>query len=404
MAAGLNILSISGDASLGLPAAGAQTGNTVWRQRHYASRVNHLTVIVAASGDSDSSGMVEEDRLTIIRICRRTRWLAARAALARALDVCRTAEVHCVATQDPFLTGWVGWRVKQRAGIPLNLHLPADMLFNPYFLREHPRNRVKAWLGRRLLAQADTIRVSTRQESERLRKQGVAEERIWVVPFLVDVEQALDDGGLTPALGRPLVGFAGRLARQKDAAVFLESAAAVSRRLPACQFALLGDGPEREALQRLASRLGIAAQTHFLGNRPYRQARAFLSRCDVIVSSARYEGTCMVLLEAAAARRPIVATRTAGALDAVIDGETGFHVGIGDATGVADKVVYVLTHPEHARRMGEAGRAHVTAAFDVERHLKQYAAMWEATCAAARGTSSPARTVPARSATHRDKT
>ena len=213
----MNVLSISGDGSLGHPAE-ARTGDAMWRQQRYAGLVDHLTVVVVAQGNV-ASGETVDGRLTVIRVCRRTRRQAARAAVARAVEACRAARVQCVATQDPFTTGWVGWQVARRTGLPLNVHIPADMLFNPRFLAEHPRNWIKHALGWWLASRAATIRVASHAERKRLIRWGMDPNKIWVVPFLINIERFV--GGPAASSRPPTVGFLGRLAAQKDPALFL---------------------------------------------------------------------------------------------------------------------------------------------------------------------------------------
>ena len=88
---------------------------------------------------------------------------------------------------------------------------------------------------------------------------------------------------------------------------------------------------------------------------------AVLAACDLFVLPSAYEGFPRVLMESASAGLPIVTTEVSGSDDAVVEGETGFVVPIGDAAAFADRVERVCADPERARRMGAAGRERMAA-------------------------------------------
>ena len=90
---------------------------------------------------------------------------------------------------------------------------------------------------------------------------------------------------------------------------------------------------------------------------------------DLFVLSSRAEPFGLVLLEAMAARRPVVATRAGGAPEIVQPGLTGELVPAGDSRALADAVIALLGDPDRARRYGAAGRRRAAEVFPVERML-----------------------------------
>lgn len=102
-----------------------------------------------------------------------------------------------------------------------------------------------------------------------------------------------------------------------------------------------------------------------------------LAACDVFVLSSRQEGFPITILEAMAAGKPVVTTNVGGCAEAVADGETGVVLPPEDPEALAEALEYVLTRPDEARRMGEAGRRRVEEHFTVEamvrKHIQVYA-------------------------------
>jgi glycosyltransferase involved in cell wall biosynthesis len=131
-------------------------------------------------------------------------------------------------------------------------------------------------------------------------------------------------------------------------------------------------GRYEEELRRAASGRRVV----FAGYRD--DVPALLAGCDVFCLPSSIEGLPLVVLEAMAQARPVVATAVGGTPELVVDGETGVLVPAGDADALAEALDRLLRDPERARRLGEAGRRRVAAEFDAdtlaERVLSLYSA------------------------------
>jgi glycosyltransferase involved in cell wall biosynthesis len=99
--------------------------------------------------------------------------------------------------------------------------------------------------------------------------------------------------------------------------------------------------------------------------------------CYALVNAARTEAMGRVHIEAMACGKPIVATRTNGAGLCVADGQTGLLCEIDDAEDLAEKLDQLLSDPELAHRMGEAGRVRMEQTFSEERYIEAFRSMIE---------------------------
>ncbi len=169
------------------------------------------------------------------------------------------------------------------------------------------------------------------------------------------VAAARDSLGAPP--GAPLLVAAGRLHEQKRFDVLLEAFAAVRRGAPAARLAVVGTGSLRGELEARAAALGVADGVLFAGFRA--DVPDVLAAADVFVLSSDDEGLPMVVIEAMAAGRPVVATRVGAVEDLVEDGVTGCIVPRRDPTALAEALSGLLRDAAAARAMGEAGRARV---------------------------------------------
>jgi len=209
---------------------------------------------------------------------------------------------------------------------------------------------------------------------------GFPREKLVVIPNGVEVArfQGRESGfkerlGLAPTT--PLITTIGRLHEQKGMAYFLRAAASLRHSRPECHFAVVGAGPQDEALRALARQLRLEPHVSFLGR--CEDVAPVLKATDVFVLASLWEGMPNVVLEALAAGVPVVATRVEGVTDIIEDGRTGVLVMPRDVPAIVTAVARLLDEPERARRLAQAGREDVAARFPLEamvqRHEQLYA-------------------------------
>jgi glycosyltransferase involved in cell wall biosynthesis len=169
------------------------------------------------------------------------------------------------------------------------------------------------------------------------------------------------DLGIAP--DAPLIGTVGRLAEVKQQGVLIRAFAQVVADFPAARLVLVGDGPLRAELEGLAATLGLSGAVLFAGYQP--NPERYLAAMDVFVLPSRAEAMPLVIPEAWAAGRPVVASRVGGIPELIEDGKTGLLVEPGDVDGLAARLRQVLAEPAAARALARAGRAVARARYDV---------------------------------------
>lgn len=153
--------------------------------------------------------------------------------------------------------------------------------------------------------------------------------------------------------GHQVVGMIAPLKPQKAPLDFVRMAALIRQARPEVRFLLVGDGALRGVLEATIRRLGLSRVVVLAG---WRRDIAEILRClDVFVLTSRWEGLPRVYLEALASGVPVVGTRVDGATEVIRDGVNGYLLDPGDVRGLADRVLFLLDHPELAARLRDTG-------------------------------------------------
>jgi glycosyltransferase involved in cell wall biosynthesis len=250
---------------------------------------------------------------------------------------------------------------------PTDVRVPGSMPF------------VKRWLLKQCAALV-AVSTSTR---DALVEFGIAPGKITLIRNGVDTSLYApghaDDLRAELGLGPQdlLIGAVGNIRAPKAYEVLLRAARSVLEKCPKAFFVVLGEGGDAalQPLLQLCSQLNISTRVRFAG---FRKSRAELYwNFDVFVSSSRSEGLSLAFLEAMATGRAIVATRSGGPQEAVVDRESALLVPIEDSESLATALLEVLTDSGLRERLANAARAQAVASFSLDATVRCYEAIYE---------------------------
>ncbi len=172
----------------------------------------------------------------------------------------------------------------------------------------------------------------------------------------------------------------GRFVEQKGQMVLIRALAQVVATQPKVHLALIGDGEMRADLEAAIDDLGLRDHVTLTGWLAEDDVRAQLAQAHALVMPSFAEGLPMVVMEAMAAARPVIATYIAGTPELVLPGETGWLVPAGDADRLAEAILTLdQTSSIVRQRMGETGRARVLARHDSDQEAAKLAALFRQT-------------------------
>ncbi|MDR2348103.1 MAG: glycosyltransferase family 4 protein [Bifidobacteriaceae bacterium] len=186
-------------------------------------------------------------------------------------------------------------------------------------------------------------------------------------PGVDPAQFAADGAAVRRELGlgrRPVILSVSRLVPHKGQDTLIRALPTVLAAVPEAELAVVGEGPYRERLTRLAEDLRVSDAVHLVGAVPHAEIPPYYAAADVFAFPTRdrtaglqVEGLPTVALEAAAAGLPVVVGDSGGAAETVRQGETGFVVNSLDPQETASRLIELLLDRDRAATMGAAGRA-----------------------------------------------
>ncbi len=239
----------------------------------------------------------------------------------------------------------------------------------------------------RILAAADMVAANSEYTARLAESLGVPKDRLTIVRPCPDfpVDMAVAEDKLAEVRQRyGLEGIftvlsVGRLVARKGFDISIKALAELKGRGQKVRLVVVGDGPERKQLEKLAAELGVADDVVFAGAAPAADLAALYAACDVMVMApkslgADVEGFGIVYLEANLFRKPVIGSRAGGVPEAVLHEETGLLVQPGDALELADAVQRLVKDPALRDRLGHNGRRRVLNEFNWPKQAAAFSA------------------------------
>jgi glycosyltransferase involved in cell wall biosynthesis len=289
-------------------------------------------------------------------------------AFAQDLKVWGAQHVHAEFAGHPATCAWI---IARATGIPYSVSCRAHDIF-----------RTTNGLGSKLTEAAAVRTISA------FNKRFLLERVPALSPGKIEVIHSGVDVMAIPRLEAPPPGevyrilYVGALEPKKGVEVLLRALASAHELTP-WRLDVLGRGPDRVRLERLAVDLGLSDRVVFHGPKPFEGVSGAIADAHVVVAPSvvgpggRMEGIPNTMIEALAHQRPAISTRLSGLPELITDHETGLLVTPGDAEELRTALVWTRNHPKEAFEMACRGRQHVEAHFDLNANSRAQLRLFE---------------------------
>jgi len=251
--------------------------------------------------------------------------------------------IDVVTTQDPFEIGLIGFQIAQKLNARLQLQIHTDFL-SSHFTKFSLLNKVRRVIARFLLPRADSIRVVSNRIRASLQASSFKPRApIYVLPVFVDLEKIKNSEIITDLHKKypqfeKIILMLSRLTKEKNVGLAIEAISEVITRNPKIGLVIVGEGPERVALEAQSLKLGVADTIIF---EPWtNDVASYYKTADLFLNTSWYEGYGMVYIEAATCDLPIVSTNVGVAR------EVGASLVGWDRNSITEGVQTALAHPQ----------------------------------------------------------
>lgn len=334
-----------------------QLGDVIERHREYGKFVERLDIIVFSKAGFSEYEVSDRVKAYPTNSSGRSKYFFDALRISR--ELFKKNKYDLIITQEPFLTGLVGVKLKKSFGGKLLVHFHGDyrglkLLFAKLFV----------------LPKVDAIRVMSRGQKDILIKNRIKPSLINVISTPVNLEKFINYENKNPEhqerilslnntqKSKKIILMVGRKDEVKDFNTLFKAITLVYEKDKNIGLRLVGnyEPAEAESLS-LPEGLKNDGGVFISGRIDSNDLPAYYKTSYLVVLSSKSESFGKVLIEANACGKPVISTATTGAKEIIRDGYNGYLAPIGDAKALADKILFLLNNPEKAKKMGENGQS-----------------------------------------------
>lgn len=375
----MNVLMLSLDKTLlGEQAQGdfGIAGDTIERHRTYGAMINSLDILVTSPKGYEPVSLSEQ--VTVYPSNARGVRGHFKAALNLARDIKNKKGLDLVVAQD--LTAPAALLIRKKLGIPFIVTFHGADFESPEW-HGSVKKEVILYLVKNTVRYADGLRVVSPAMKTYFESAGFNGE-IVVIPTPsdfsifqtpVDVSQT----ELSAYSEHIIILTDGRLESVKQYPVLFDAFVRLKKKYTLLKLVIIGSGSKEQELKELAIKKDISQDIVWVGKVLYEKLPAYYQQAHVFVLTSESESLGKVLLQAGAAAKPVVATKTLGAQGIVKDGETGLLAEIGNSQDIAQKISILLDDAGLRHKLGHAARDYVMSHYDSSVHSRRIIDFWQ---------------------------
>jgi len=238
--------------------------------------------------------------------------------------------------------GIIGYYVSRAIGAKCCISIIGDLLY-------HLNSTFFGWFYLSILKKSDFITVTGERSKSVLVDRGIDENRIFVLPNVINMDDYLPDKKIKKEYD---IAFIGRLTHVKRLDIFFRVISEVSKEMPKLRVAIIGDGEEMENAKCLVKDLNLLGNVEFLGFRE--DIKDLINRTKILLLTSESEGMPSVMIEAMACGVPVVSSDVGDIGEVIVEGENGFLVQkFDDVKSYKDRIIKILSDKKVYKKISE---------------------------------------------------
>jgi L-malate glycosyltransferase len=292
-------------------------------------------------------------------------------AYKKCVELCKKNKYEFALSYFAVPSGTLGRIISKKFNLPHIVNIVGGDIYDPTKKKSPHKNYLFRKEVERILNQANFIASISNDTTKRLREYYEVDKEVRTIAIPYEPFKLKKTSRKALGLKKGIIYTisTGRLVKRKGFDFLIKSIAKLNN--SNIHSLILGDGPEKENLQRLAKKLNISNQIHFLGFVSEKKKFQYLSNSDIYVLSSRHEGFGIVLQEAMQVGLPIISTNNGGQTDFIEEGGNGYLIKFGDEDGLVKALNKLLKDNRMREKMGKENVKKIKE-FGLRRIVKEY--------------------------------
>lgn len=375
----MNVLQIGYDKSLLKDGKGTPS-NTIKRMTLISKNINNLVIAVLTAENKKKGAITISDKITVYPM-NSNGFVSIFRSYKECSDICKKYKIDIISSQDPFMSGIIGYMLKVRHKIPLNIQIHGDLIDNPFWLKQSKTNYFWNILAKFILKRAETIRTVNEDSIKNLEKKGIVGNKFMNFPIFIETDiftsnniKKLDFGDY-----EKVILFVGFLNPTKGIDTLLMAAPEVLNKHPKTLFLIVGDGSEKNKLQKISDRLKISNNVIFTGSIHHENLPPYYKTSDIFVLPSRAEAWGRVVMEALLLEKPVIVSDVCKISETLLKEKCGISFTVEDHIDLSNKIIELLENKNVRNEMGKKGKNFVIKNYSESALVPNYLKLWKKT-------------------------
>jgi len=369
----ISILMISLDP--GLLDSGS-SGNVIERHKYYANKLKRLDIIVLAKSKNKKNKL--SDNCNVYGFDNSFSSIFKAYNLGKKLF--KKYNYNLIDTQDPHITGLIGYLLKIKFKSKLEVHFHGDFWKNKFWIKESLKNRVYNILQKILIKKVDAIRVVNKRIKSKLIESGIKKNIIVTINTAVNEEVFVKDIDSFEIQNKynnkKILLFVGRLVKAKNLFFLLEVIKKLKEKRDDFILLLIGEGEEKDKLNKFIKENNLSDYVNILEPKSHKELSLYYNVAYLLILLSTNESFGKVIIETGFTNTPTLSSESLGPQDIIKDNINGYLVEINNLDQTLDKLDYLLNNKDLVEQAGKEAKKNFLLKYSQKETYKKVEELW----------------------------
>ena len=352
------------------------SGNVIERHKYYANKLKRLDIIVLAKSKNKKNKL--SDNCNVYGFDNSFSSIFKAYNLGKKLF--KKYNYNLIDTQDPHITGLIGYLLKIKFKSKLEVHFHGDFWKNKFWIKESLKNRVYNILQKILIKKVDAIRVVNKRIKSKLIESGIKKNIIVTINTAVNEEVFVKDIDSFEIQNKynnkKILLFVCRLVKAKNLFFLLEVIKKLKEKRDDFILLLIGEGEEKDKLNKFIKENNLSDYVNILEPKSHKELSLYYNVAYLLILLSTNESFGKVIIETGFTNTPTLSSESLGPQDIIKDNINGYLVEINNLDQTLDKLDYLLNNKDLVEQAGKEAKKNFLLKYSQKETYKKVEELW----------------------------